>query len=122
MLAGLNVSSHIKKKVIVYNMLLERLKFSTTRQHSGEVQRLQADIRKDLNLLRQAQKAFTSNLRTYQQQVRNLSKAPLEDIKPRIDKYAPSPEGLAIKGLVLGKPAPGSREFPPPDPQTGNYR
>ena len=71
---------------------------------SGEAKQLQADIQKDLALLKQAKTTFTTDFRGYQQQVRDLSKAPLKDIDRLMDKYGLSPKGLAnLSRLIFGE-------------------
>lgn len=70
---------------------------------AGEARQLQADIRKDLNLLQQAQTALTADLKNYRQQVDALSKAPLKDIDRLMEKYSLSAEGLAnLSQLIFG--------------------
>ncbi|MBC2710405.1 MAG: TIGR03545 family protein, partial [Desulfosarcina sp.] len=71
---------------------------------AGEVQQLQADIQKDLNLLKQAQTTFTKDFTAYQQQVRDLANAPLKDINRLMEKYSLSPTGLAnLSQLIFGE-------------------
>ena len=71
---------------------------------AGDIQQLQADIQKDLNLLKQAQRTFTSDFKTYQQQVRDLASAPRQDIDRLMNKYSLSPTGLAnMSQLIFGE-------------------
>ena len=71
---------------------------------TGEVQQLQADIQKDLKLLKSAQNTFTAEYKSYQRQVRNLANAPEKDIRRIMDKYSLSPAGLAnLSQLIFGQ-------------------
>lgn len=71
---------------------------------AGDVQKLQADINKDLKLLKEAQTALTSDLKTYRQQVDALTRAPLEDINRLLEKYSLTPKGLAnLSELIFGE-------------------
>ncbi len=98
-----------EKTLNEYRARVEKLKgtggsFGAILGAAGEVHQLQADIQKDLNLLKQAQTTFTTDLKAYQQQVRDLSKAPLKEIDRLMDKYSLSPTGLAnLSQLIFGE-------------------
>ena len=98
-----------EKKIKAYRAQVEKLKdssgsFGALLGATREVQRLQADIRKDLNLLKQAQTTFTTDFKAYQQQVGDLANAPHKDIKRLMDKYSISPTGLAnLSQLIFGE-------------------
>lgn len=68
---------------------------------AGEVQQLQADIKKDLDRLKAAQKTFTTDFNDYQARVRSLAKAPAKDIQRLTNKYSLSPEGLSNMSQLL---------------------
>lgn len=71
---------------------------------AGEVQQLQADIKKDLDRLKAAKKAFTTDFNDYQARVRNLAKAPAKDIQRLTNKYSISAEGLSnMSQLIFGQ-------------------
>jgi len=71
---------------------------------AGEVQQLQADIKKDLDRLKAAKKAFTTDFNAYQNKVRNLAKAPVKDIQRLTNKYSLSPDGLSnMSQLIFGQ-------------------
>ncbi len=71
---------------------------------AGDVQQLQADIRKDISLLEKAQTAFTKDLTTYRQQVGSLTQAPLADVKRLADKYSLTSAGLGnLSQLIFGE-------------------
>jgi uncharacterized protein (TIGR03545 family) len=71
---------------------------------AGEVRKLQADIQKDLDLLKSAQKTFTTDLKKYQQQVRQLADAPKKDLERLMNEYSLSPKGLAnLSQLIFGE-------------------
>jgi len=98
-----------EKTLAEYRARVERLK-GTGRSlgailgSAGEVRQLQADIQKDLDLLKQAQAAFSTDLKNYQQQVKALAQAPLTDINRLLEKYSLSPAGLAnLSQLIFGE-------------------
>ena len=71
---------------------------------AGEAKQLQADIQKDLSLLKNAKKSFTADFTSYQKELRDLSKAPLKDINRLMEKYSLSPVGLAnMSQLIFGQ-------------------
>lgn len=71
---------------------------------AGEVQQLQADIQKDLSLLEEAKKTFTRDVKAYQRQVGDLSRAPMRDINRLMEKYSLSPAGLAhMSRMIFGE-------------------
>ncbi|BBO74940.1 hypothetical protein DSCW_23570 [Desulfosarcina widdelii] len=71
---------------------------------AGEVQQLQADIKKDLDRLKAAKKTFTTDFNDYQARVRNLANAPAKDIQRLTNKYSLSPEGLSnMSQLIFGQ-------------------
>ena len=71
---------------------------------AGDVQTLQADIRKDLKLLNEAKTAFTKDFSNYRQQVDTLTSAPLEDIKRLAEKYSLTTSGLGnLSQLIFGE-------------------
>lgn len=98
-----------EKTLNEYRVRVEKLKdtgssFGAILGAAGEVHQLQADIQQDLNLLKQAQTTFTTDLKAYQQQVRDLGKATLKDIDRIMDKYSLSPTGLAnLSQLIFGE-------------------
>lgn len=71
---------------------------------AGDAQQLQADIRKDLGLLKQAETAFTKDLKNYRQQVGALAQAPLADVKHLAQKYSLTTAGLGnLSQLIFGE-------------------
>ena len=71
---------------------------------AGDVQQLQADIRKDLNLLNKAKTTFTKDFENYRQQVDSLAKAPLADVKHLAEKYSLTSAGLGnLSQLIFGE-------------------
>lgn len=98
-----------EKALNAYRARVDKLKgsggsFGAILAASEDAKQLQADIRKDLALLKQARTAFTTDFKAYQQQVNDLSKAPLKDIDRLMDKYSLSPKGLAnLSQLIFGE-------------------
>ena len=71
---------------------------------AGDIQTLQADIRKDLKLLDEAQTAFTKDFTTYRKQVNTLTQAPIEDIQRLAEKYSLTTTGLGnLSQLIFGE-------------------
>ena len=70
----------------------------------GDVQKLQEDIQKDLDLIKNAQNSFNADYRGYQQQVNALADAPRKDINRLMDKYSISAKGLGnLSQLIFGE-------------------
>lgn len=98
-----------EKTLNAYRARVDKLKggggsFGAILSAAGEAKQLQADIQKDLALLKQAQTTFTMDFKAYQQQVNDLAKAPLKDIDRLMDKYSLSPKGLAnLSQLIFGE-------------------
>ncbi|BBO68245.1 hypothetical protein DSCA_21750 [Desulfosarcina alkanivorans] len=95
-----------EKTLAAYRDRVEKIKgtggaFGALLGNAGEIQQLQADIRNDLNRLKEAQTAFTADFKDYQNQVRDLSNAPVKDINRIMDKYSLSPSGLANMSRML---------------------
>jgi uncharacterized protein (TIGR03545 family) len=71
---------------------------------AGDVNQLQADIRKDLKLLQKAKTAFSEDLATYRRQVGSLAQAPLADVKRLAEKYSLTSSGLGnLSQLIFGE-------------------
>lgn len=71
---------------------------------AGDVQQLQADIRKDLDLLKKAETAFTRDLNTYRRQVDQLARAPRKDAERLAEKYSLTAAGLGnLSQLIFGE-------------------
>lgn len=71
---------------------------------AGDITQLQADIKKDLDLLNKANTTFTKDLTNYRQQVQDLAQAPLADVKRLAEKYSLTSAGLGnLSQLVFGQ-------------------
>lgn len=98
-----------EKKLAEYRTRIEKVKGSSGSLGgmlgaAGEIQQLQADIKKDLDRLKAAKKTFTTDFSTYRDKVRNLSKLPAKDIQRLTNKYSLSPEGLSnMSQLIFGE-------------------
>ena len=98
-----------EKTLAEYKQRIDKLKGSGGSLGSilgaaGEAQQLQADIQKDLKLIKTAQNTFTTEYKAYQQQVGDLVRAPEKDIRRLMDKYSLSPAGLAnLSQLIFGQ-------------------
>lgn len=69
-----------------------------------ELQALRADLNKDLDRLKKAQKGFQAEINALKKQSSKLSKAPFEEAKRLKAKYALSPEGAANLSRTLFGP------------------
>jgi uncharacterized protein (TIGR03545 family) len=98
-----------EKTLAEYKARIEKIKGSGGSLGSilgaaGEVQQLQADIKKDLDRLEAAKKTFTTDFNDYQARVRSLAKAPAKDIQRLTNNYSISPEGLSnMSQLIFGQ-------------------
>ena len=98
-----------EKTLADYRVRVEKLKgtggsLGSILGAAGEAKQLQADIQKDLNLLKNAKKSFTADFKSYQNELRDLSKAPLKEINRIMEKYSLSPAGLAnMSQLIFGQ-------------------
>ena len=69
-----------------------------------DLQKLQADLQKDMDALKKAQTAFKNDYKGYEAQIGDLAKAPGRDIQRLMDKYGISTKGLAnLSQLIFGK-------------------
>lgn len=98
-----------EKTLADYRVRVEKLKgtggsLGSILGAAGEAKQLQADIQKDLNLLKDAKKSFSADFTSYQKELRDLSKAPIKDINRLMEKYSLSPAGLAnMSQLIFGQ-------------------
>ena len=98
-----------EKTIAAYRTRIDKLKGSggslgAILGAAGDVQQLQADIQKDLKLLKDAQKTFTTEYKSYQRQVSDLAQAPGKDIKRLMNKYSLTPDGLNnLSQLIFGQ-------------------
>jgi uncharacterized protein (TIGR03545 family) len=98
-----------EKKLAEYRTRIEKVKGSSGSLGgmlgaAGEIQQLQADIKKDLDRLKASYKSLKTDFSTYRDKVRNLSKLPAKDIQRLTNKYSLSPEGLSnMSQLIFGE-------------------
>lgn len=98
-----------RKDFDAYQARLSKLKSSSTgltalMGAATEFQALQADLKNDLDKIKQAQKGFKAELNNLKKQSSQLTKAPLEDVQRLKAKYALSPEGAANLSRMLFGP------------------
>lgn len=98
-----------QKDFDAYKSRLSKLKASGTGLaalvgSANEFQSLQADVKKDLDRIKQAQKGFQTELADLKRQSAQLAAAPAEEVRRLKAKYALSPEGAANLSRMLFGP------------------
>ncbi|MFQ5991986.1 MAG: TIGR03545 family protein [Nitrospiraceae bacterium] len=97
-----------KEKFEEYQRRVDKLESATQKGGLGgilsgveEVQTLQQDIERDIDLIKGAKKEFDGQLTALQPRLNQVMKAPQEDLRRLQEKYSLSPQGLANLGQAL---------------------
>jgi uncharacterized protein (TIGR03545 family) len=99
-----------KQKLESYRERLKKLKASdkgglgSLLGAGSELTQLKDDVQADVRRLEQALQSYESDLKSYEQRLDRLARAPMEDVRRLQDKYGISPRGLAnLSELIFGK-------------------